>query len=210
MGAVMDWLRAGSPPHWELVAFAAFVLVEWILPRTTMVEARSSLELVANLLRRVPLVGRLATPRIPTGASLRVLVPLAMLSLAGCGTAYQASYATLATLERQVITAAEELPSADAAKQDAIVNAAKSLAEGQAALKAWRAKRADGEKAIAGTHASIRLARDGVLDLERGAAKGDTRALVIMATRAVGNLAALLDAVGFDWKSLARAAIGGL
>jgi hypothetical protein len=149
-------------------------------------------------------------PPPPSGASLRVLLPLALLTLAGCGTAYQASYATLATLERQVITAAEELPRADAAKQDAIVNAAKSHEEGAAALKAWRAKRADGEKAITGTHASIRLARDGVLDLEKGAAKGDPRQLVIMATRAVGNLAALLDAVGFDWKSLVRSAIGGL
>jgi hypothetical protein len=220
MMGIVEWLHAGSPPHWELVALAAFLLVEWLLPRTERVEARSSLELLGNLLRCVPLVGRLATPKIPviqpmppppSGASLRVLLPvLFAVGLSGCGTAYQASYATLATLERQVVAAAEELPRQDAYKQAAIVAAAKSLPEGEAALKAWRAKRGDGEKAIAGTHASIRLARDGVIGLEKGGDKGDPKALVNMAMRAVGNLAALLDAVGFDWKSLARLALGGM
>lgn len=46
--------------NYQYLALAAFLLVEWALPRTKKVEANSLLELVANVLCRVPLVSRVA------------------------------------------------------------------------------------------------------------------------------------------------------
>lgn len=69
MHAALEWLKAGSPAHWEYGAAALYVAIEWLLPRSKNVEANSVLELVANALCRVPLVSlvavKLATPKKP-------------------------------------------------------------------------------------------------------------------------------------------------
>lgn len=41
------------------VGVVLYVLTEWYLPRTNAVAARSVLELVANVLRQIPVIGQL-------------------------------------------------------------------------------------------------------------------------------------------------------
>jgi hypothetical protein len=72
--ALGAWLVAGSPPHWlDLVGTIAFVLIqhlEWWLPRTNAVKARSLIEAFGNaampLVRNWPFVSiairAMATP----------------------------------------------------------------------------------------------------------------------------------------------------
>ena len=63
MHALAVWLSAGSPPHWTVVVGGAYALLEYALPRTNSVKARSVLEGLANLIGLlVPLAKKLGTP----------------------------------------------------------------------------------------------------------------------------------------------------
>lgn len=98
MGAIKTWMMAGYPPHWQWFAVAAYVLLEFYLPRTAKLKANSTIELVANMLKpvlgRVPLVGKivalLGTPEAKAAGlplpPVTALLPLAFaaLWLSGC------------------------------------------------------------------------------------------------------------------------------
>jgi len=58
--AVTTWLRDGSPPNWQYLAVGLWLLVAAVLKRSSNVKANEPLELVANILVRVPLVSVVA------------------------------------------------------------------------------------------------------------------------------------------------------
>ncbi len=127
------------------------------------------------------------------------VIILSALSLAGCGTSLKAAYGSLVSVERLVNTAAIELPGFDEKRQLSIAAAAPTLEAGKAQLDAWRKKREEITKAIEGANASVRLARDGIHDVEAGLAKPKTLDTWIgPALRAATNLITLLHAVGIN------------
>lgn len=93
---VISWLRAGDPPNWQLIAAALWLAITAILKASTRLRANEPLELVANVLIKVPLVGQLARAWTTPGTVVRTSGPpsvalvLAMLSVAmvlpGCAT----------------------------------------------------------------------------------------------------------------------------
>lgn len=121
MDQAIEFLKA----NWQWFALAAYLFIEWKLPRTEKVEARSTLELLANILCRVPLVSRLAaaaaTPREPKGVEppppirsgeggflvveLLLAISLAALVIAACGCACNPAKGKVdgATCARQVL-----------------------------------------------------------------------------------------------------------
>ena len=48
--------------YWPYAGVSVLAVIEWWLPRTDRVQAHSTLELIANVLRRVPKIGALAAP----------------------------------------------------------------------------------------------------------------------------------------------------
>lgn len=81
---IAAFLAAGDPPHWQVGAVVlAILVIDWWLPRVKNPEARSLLEAIANLLRNLPIVGRifgaLATPYSPQAAAARTLAALRQL-----------------------------------------------------------------------------------------------------------------------------------
>ena len=60
MNTVIAWFAVGSPPHWQVLCVGAYVAIEYYLPRTKAVRGNSALEVLANLLVRIPLVGMVA------------------------------------------------------------------------------------------------------------------------------------------------------
>lgn len=98
-GTVVAWLIAGQPAHYLYFLAALYALAEYVLPRTTSVQARSVIEAFANVLRTVPGVGtifeRFGTPRTPpdtvaspSAGPLTVLVLLS-LGLGACAAFYR-------------------------------------------------------------------------------------------------------------------------
>lgn len=86
----------------------------------------------------------------------------------GCAGGYAGAYAGLATAETINGAAAKQFPELDRAKRASIVNAAKSAAEGKAALDAWDVTAEQLVKAIEGTHASAALARQALVEIKAG------------------------------------------
>ena len=115
--SVLDWIAA----HWQILALLLLLIVEWWLPRTRSVEARSLIEAIANLLRAVPLVRQLGTPPVELRAEVDrlaryrpsqpgpLLALLVMLSLAAPVRAQEAP-PLVPVEEVQVLPAAVELP----------------------------------------------------------------------------------------------------
>ena len=58
---MIEYLKAGSPPHWMAMLTALYALLEWYLPRTNSVKARSVGEALANMIGAiVPAVKKVA------------------------------------------------------------------------------------------------------------------------------------------------------
>jgi len=98
---VISWLRAGDPPNWQVIAAFLWLALTAILKASSRLRANEPLELLANALVRVPLVGQLARwwttpgrpeparePRDPgmpaAGAALVLALLSAWLALPGC------------------------------------------------------------------------------------------------------------------------------
>jgi hypothetical protein len=74
MHAALEWLRAGSPAHWMLVAAALWVGASFILSKYTKVRSNTLGEAIFNritpwaapLLRFIPIVGPLLALALET------------------------------------------------------------------------------------------------------------------------------------------------
>jgi hypothetical protein len=79
MSGLVSWLFAGSPPHYVYFLAAVYSLIEYYLPRTEKVKARSLFEALANVLALVPGVGAVAakfgTPVLAAAAPLPAAPP---------------------------------------------------------------------------------------------------------------------------------------
>lgn len=93
---MLEWLKAGDPPNYVQILFAVLLLIEYVLGKTTLIKANSTLALVltpvAWVLRKIVE----ATRKPPGGAGGAAVVALALL-VAGCGTP--------ATIARKTLTA---------------------------------------------------------------------------------------------------------
>lgn len=128
---------------------------------------------------------------------MRLVVIISALLLAGCGTTMQAAYGSLATAERLAVDCAAGFPDFDREHQRRIIELADSKEKGADALAAWREKRENIVKAIEGTHASVKLARDAIHDIEQGVReKHELQKWIAPALRAAMNLREVLRAMG--------------
>lgn len=95
---MLEWLKAGDPPNYVQILFAVLLLIEYVLGKTTLIKANSTLALVltpvAWVLRKIVE----ATRKPPGGAGGAAVVALALL-VAGCGAP--------ATKARKVVSAAD-------------------------------------------------------------------------------------------------------
>jgi hypothetical protein len=130
---------------------------------------------------------------------MRAYLLLPLVFLLGCGSALKNTYASLATAERLVVAAAEELPRFDEARQAKIIKDAKTGDEARAKLKEWRDTREKVVKGIEGAHASIQLARDAMDGISRGVGNPkDLGTWAGVAIRVYQDLMALLRVVGVE------------
>lgn len=116
----------------------------------------------------------------------------------GCPAGLAVTYTSLTIVEKRVASAAERFPAYSEAKQLAMLEAAATRPEYSAAVTAWREKRETAVRAIEGTHASVKLARDGIADVRAGLRKASELSTWIAPTiRAAQNLFPLLAALGW-------------
>lgn len=112
--SAVAWLRAGDPPNWQVIAAALWLIVTALLKASKRLRANEPLELVANGLVKVPLVGQLArawtTPesaapaRIPRDPGMPgAALVLVLLSLASCGASTKTIVATTAIATVQTV-----------------------------------------------------------------------------------------------------------
>lgn len=81
MQPILEWFKAGSPPHYGYIIVGVLLFLDWLLPRIKKPDARSVIELIANLLRmalgKVPGVGGLlsllGSPKTNTSSTKDVL-----------------------------------------------------------------------------------------------------------------------------------------
>lgn len=96
------------------------------------------------------------------------LAMLALLFSACHVNLYATTYATLTLAEKVDRAALDQFPALDKYKRAQIVQAAKSEEEGKAALAEWDIKVEKIVKAINGTDAAVKLARDAMVDIKAG------------------------------------------
>ena len=131
-------------------------------------------------------------------ATAALLIGVA-LSQCGCANWQVVAVKTLANVERANQAAEAALIAIDVEKQNAIVAASKSFAEGHQQLEAWRKTYATAAAAIDGSRAAVKLAGDGLRDISMGA-KDPTSAgkWIVAALNGARNMLALLKVVGIN------------
>lgn len=126
---------------------------------------------------------------------------LAALLLGGCTTAYTATAASLTAAERVVQAATEQFPDFDAMQRKKIVMQATSREGAAKGLAEWDVTANRIALAIEGSHASVRLAADGLKGVRDGLRKpGDLNSWIGPALRVGLDLVRLLEAVGLKLK----------
>jgi len=79
---VVLWLRAGDPPNWQVLAVLVWLALTAALKASSRLRANEPLELAANILVRVPLVGQVAKLWATPGGAAPPPVPPAAAALA--------------------------------------------------------------------------------------------------------------------------------
>ncbi len=126
---------------------------------------------------------------------------LIALALCGCSASatYSTTYAMLATAERVDGIAVAQFPTLDRNKRLAIVSAATSKADGEKQLAAWDVTSDKLTKAIQGTDAAVKLARDAVAEIAAGKRdKAELAGWIASAVRLGIDLKGLLAASGIN------------
>ncbi len=103
--SVITWLLSGDPPNWQLIAALAWLVVTAILKASSRLRANEPLELLANGLVRIPLVGQLArwwtTPGTveraagPPPVALMLALLAVSMALPGCATLAPGHYVAI-------------------------------------------------------------------------------------------------------------------
>lgn len=140
--------------------------------------------------------------RLEYGAKLLICVAAWM--LVGCGAnLYTTTYTALNLAEQMDAQAQAQFPALDKQKRADIVAGATSLADGQAKLAAWDATSTKVAAAIAGTDASVKLARDAMTSIAAGTKPSSELATWIASAVNLGlDLKNLLTSVGVPLKGL--------
>lgn len=133
------------------------------------------------------------------GLGAALLLAWALFVMAGCDKFYMISAASLTTAERAVITAAETLPTASAARQAQALAGAVNRADVDREYKVIRAQADVAAASIEAAHKSIKFARDSLVDVKNGLAnKSDVSKWVAAAVRAYRNLSEILRVFSID------------
>jgi hypothetical protein len=61
------WLQAGAPPHWQIIALLLWALLSEVLAHAKSLQPNSALQLLVALLRRTPLVAKIAPALLLVG-----------------------------------------------------------------------------------------------------------------------------------------------
>lgn len=135
---------------------------------------------------------------LPPAPPAAVWLPLLFLAgLSACG-GLAPYYATLSGVEKLISASADHFKDFDKAKRTQIVHDAKTETEGLKALADWDLTAEKLAKAIEGTDASVRLARDALADIAKGVrSKSDLGAWIGPILKTAENLRVLLASVGF-------------
>ena len=133
-------------------------------------------------------------PLSGTGTAAMIWLVLSLgMTACGLGT----TYALLSAAEQVDKAAAAQLPDYDRQVRAGIVLTSKSTEDGAARLHDWDGKVEKLVKAVEGVHASVVLARDGVVDVSKGLrAKTELTGWIDPVLRAAMNLKNLLSSVG--------------
>lgn len=119
--------------------------------------------------------------------------------LAGCDKFYIASAASITTADKAVQVAADQLPTAEAAKLAQITATAATRDDAVNGAALLRKKGDVAETSIISSHKSLKFAADALMDVRRGlASKGEVSKWIAAAVRAYRDLRELLHDFDID------------
>ncbi len=131
---------------------------------------------------------------------MKALGCLLALLLSGCITV-KSAYVTLTAAETVDVQARAQFAALDKAHRADIVAKAKTEADGVAKLAAWDVTADALTKTIEGTHASVKLARDGIEGVKAGLkSKAELSSWIAPVLQAAINIKNLLAAAGVPLK----------